>query len=249
MSDAPRDRSDLVPVPGPEPADADPQPEAPPDPLAFTPVPRLCDRSNGWKPQVQRDFIAALAETGSVRAACRRVGRADHGVYQLRRHPAAASFRAAWDAALDLGIRRIEDAAMDRALYGVEETYFYHGELRGRRRRFNERLVMFMLRNRSPERFAEGGSRGLSAVDKARLKRLKQEWRAEWAAEQQAAEPSIEDVRAEILRKVAVIEAHAKLRWTPREHALHAALEAERARRKAGAEDQADDAAPEGERE
>lgn len=150
----------------------------------FTPVPRLKDRSNGWKPEVQRRFIAALAETGSVTAACRRVGRATHGVYQLRLHPEAVEFRAAWDVAADLGVRRIEDAAMDRALNGVEETFFYHGQLVGRRRRFNERLVMFMLRNRLPHRFAEGGgARGLNAVDSHRLKRLKAEWRKEWQAE------------------------------------------------------------------
>ena len=50
----------------------------------FRPVPREKDRANGWKPQVQRAFIEALAETGSVRAACRRVARADHGAYLLR---------------------------------------------------------------------------------------------------------------------------------------------------------------------
>ena len=87
----------------------------------FTPVPRKCDRSNGWKPAVQRAFIEALAETGSVKAACRRVGRADHGVYLLRRHPEAEEFRRAWQAALDIGIQRIEDVAMDRAINGVEE--------------------------------------------------------------------------------------------------------------------------------
>ena len=90
---------------------------------AFTPVPRLKDRSNGWKPEVQRAFIEALAETGSVKAACRRVGRADAGAYQLRHHPEAGEFRAAWDAALDCGIRRLEDHAMDRALYGDLTTY------------------------------------------------------------------------------------------------------------------------------
>ncbi|MBO9516383.1 MAG: hypothetical protein J7549_19885, partial [Variovorax sp.] len=53
--------------------------------------------------------------------------------------------------------------------------------------RYNERLVMFILRNRAPERFAEGGSaRGLSAVDQATLKRMRQRWRAEWDAEQAA---------------------------------------------------------------
>jgi hypothetical protein len=46
-----------------------------------------------------------------VRAACRRVGRSECGAYQMRRHPEGAEFRAAWDAALDLGVRRIEDDA------------------------------------------------------------------------------------------------------------------------------------------
>ena len=56
-------------------------PDQPPQTILppFAPVPREKDRSNGWKPEVQRAFIEALAETGSVRAACRRVARADHG--------------------------------------------------------------------------------------------------------------------------------------------------------------------------
>ena len=40
---------------------------------AFAPVPRQKDRSNGWKPEVQRAFIEALAETGSVRSAAHAV--------------------------------------------------------------------------------------------------------------------------------------------------------------------------------
>ena len=94
----------------------DSPPDQPPHTVlpAFAPVPRAKDRTNGWKPQVQRAFIEALAETGSVRAACRRVNRADHGAYLLRRHPQAAAFRAAWDAALDIGMRRIEDVAAIR---------------------------------------------------------------------------------------------------------------------------------------
>lgn len=150
---------------------------------AFTPVPRQKDRSNGWKPHIQLRFIEALAETGSVSAACRRVGRADHGAYLLRRHPEAESFRAAWDAALDLGVRRIEDAAMDRALYGTEEVVVQDGKTLVRRRRFNERLVMFILRNRAPERFSEGKAKGLSGIDRMELARLKTQWRKEWERE------------------------------------------------------------------
>jgi len=153
---------------------------------AFTPVPRLCDRSNGWKPEVQRAFIEALAETGSVKSACRRVNRADHGAYLLRRHPQAEQFRKAWDAALDIGMRRIEDVAMDRALNGVEMPLYSYGKLIGTRTVYNDRLLMFMLRNRAPDRFCGGGAKGLNAVDHMELERKKKQWRKEWDAERKA---------------------------------------------------------------
>ncbi|WP_427969661.1 hypothetical protein [Altererythrobacter sp.] len=153
---------------------------------AFTPVPRAKDRSNGWKPEVQRAFIEALADTGSVRAACRMVGRTEHGVYQLRRHPEAESFCAAWEAALKLGIRRIEDIAMDRAINGTQEPVYSYGKLVGTRTRHNDRLLMFLLRNRSPDRFAEGRAKGMSGLDLTRLEQEKKKWRKEWELEQRA---------------------------------------------------------------
>jgi len=182
---------------------------------AFTPVPRLCDRSNGWKPAVQLAFIEALAETGSVKAACRRVGRSEVGVYLLRRHADGGEFRAAWDAALDLGVRRIEDAAMDRALYGTEETIHYHGEHVATRRRYNERLVMFILRNRAPERFTDGGAKGLNAVGLMNLKRQKKQWRAEWEAEREAKAPSPAEIRAVLDRKLAALKQQILARTSP----------------------------------
>lgn len=171
----------------------------------FTPVPRLCDRSNGWKPEVQRAFIEALAETGSVKSAARRVGRAEVGAYLLRRHPQAGEFRKAWDAALDIGMRRIEDVAMDRALNGVEVPLYSYGKLVGSRTVYNDRLLMFMLRNRAPERFCGGRASGLNAVDKMQTERLKKQWRAEWEAERAAEEAKsdeqvYEDINAKFAR-------------------------------------------------
>jgi len=173
-----------------------PKPGTLPD---FTPVPRQIDRSNGWKPEVQRIFIEALADTGSVNAACRRVNRASHGVYLLRRHPEAASFRAAWEAALALGIQRIEDVAMDRALNGVEVPVYAYGKIIGTRRVYNDRLLMFMLRNRAPKRFAADGAKGMNAIDQMMLTRLKREWRAEWEKERALTDNQDED---EILNSI-----------------------------------------------
>lgn len=174
-------------------SDADPLPALP----SFTPVPRQRMRRGGWSAERQRQFIELLAQTGSVRAACRRMGVGEHHIYKLRNHPEAAGFRKAWEAALDLGIARIEDVAMDRALNGVEEPVYHRGELVGTRRVYNDRLLMFLLRNRAADRFGVGvdsgvrQGRGSDAVPAKELARLKREWRAEcrreWEAERAAA--------------------------------------------------------------
>jgi hypothetical protein len=168
---------------------------------AFTPVPRQYQRHDGWTPDRQRAFIEALADLGSVEAAARAVDMSSVGAYQLRRQPGAGEFRAAWEAALQLGIQRIEDVAMDRALNGTEEPVYSYGKLLGTRTKHNDRLLMFMLRNRAPERFAAGGGpKGLNAVSQMQLDRLKKQWRAEWEAEQ----PNVTaaEVRASIDRKI-----------------------------------------------
>ena len=66
---------------------------------AFEPVPRKY-RRDGWTPERQQAFIAALADTGNVTAACEHVGMTTEGVYYLRRQPGAESFARAWEVAL-----------------------------------------------------------------------------------------------------------------------------------------------------
>ncbi len=179
----------------------------------FTPVP-IKPRSDGWTPERQRAFIEALADTGSVEAACKHVNMSTVGAYRIRRLPEGKSFREAWNAALDLGVQRLEDVAMERALNGVEEPFYAYGNLVGMRKRYNDRLLMFMLRNRSPERFGNsvtkggGDLKGLNAVGKMEKRRLKKKWRAqwekEWEVEQRAGKHNVSpaEVRASIDRKI-----------------------------------------------
>ena len=150
----------------------------------FTPVPRLRARRGAvWTAQKQRDFIAALADTGSVQAAVQSVGMGFSAAYRLRRHPEGASFRDAWDAALALGIRRLEDIAMERAMHGVEETVWYQGKAVGTRRVFNDKLLMFMLRNRSGERFLADSWQNNDITTRLSVERLRKQIRAEIEAE------------------------------------------------------------------
>ena len=122
------------------------------DPLAFDPVP-LRYRHDGWTPDKQDDFIRALAETGCVEEACARVKRSSAGAYKLRVRPHAQSFRLAWDAAVDVSVSRLSDAAMSRAIYGVPVPHYYKGQLVGEHRRYDERLTMWLLRYRDPVRY------------------------------------------------------------------------------------------------
>src|SRR5687768_10010983 len=115
----------------------------------FTPA-TLRARHDGWTAAKQIAFIEALAETACVEEACRRVGMSDSAAYKLRQRPCGAAFRRAWDAALDCGMHRLEQAVLGRAINGVARPVFYKGEQVGEWRHHDERLAMFLLRNRRP---------------------------------------------------------------------------------------------------
>lgn len=188
---------------------------------AFTPVPRQSQRHDGWTPERQIAFIEALADTGSVEAACKAVDMSQPGAYQLRRQPGAESFRAAWEAALQLGVQRVEDVVMDRALNGVEEDVFSYGKHIGTRRRYNDRLLMFILRNRASDRYAEGKPKAMNAVGKMELERLKKQWRKEWEKESaQSRNVTAAEVRASIDRKVEAVRMRIEYERAERRAAL-----------------------------
>lgn len=152
----------------------------------FTPVPRQRERHDGWTPERQRGFIEALADTGSVKSAAHAVNMTPEGAYLLRRHPEANSFRKAWEVALALGVQRLEDVAMNRALNGVEVPVYAYGKVIGTRTVYNDALLMFLLRNRAPDRFAADSLNNADAATQSQLERMKRAWREEWEAEDKA---------------------------------------------------------------
>ncbi|WP_421991983.1 hypothetical protein [Qipengyuania sp.] len=88
-------------------------------------------------------FLEALATTGSVRAAARRVKVSHQTCYRARRNSAA--FGRAWDAALVVARGAAEAKLADYAMNGVEEEVWYHGDLVGHRKRFSDRLLLAHL--------------------------------------------------------------------------------------------------------
>ncbi len=156
--------------------------------LDFKPVPRKCQRHDGWTPKRQQAFIAALAESGSVELACKAINMASVGAYTLRRQPGAEEFREAWDAALDHGADIIDAGAMERATRGVPVPIFHKGEQVGERRVFNERLTMWMLQHRKPGKYghAQAGQHSAAELDELEARREEarenhQAWLAEIA--------------------------------------------------------------------
>ncbi len=122
------------------------------NPFAFDHV-RLRFRQDGWTPERQERFIEALAATGCVEHAARAVGKSVSSAYALKTRAEARPFRLAWDAALEVGIKRLSEAALSRAIHGVAQPIYYQGEQVGERRHYDERLTMFLLRYRDPARF------------------------------------------------------------------------------------------------
>jgi hypothetical protein len=96
-----------------------------------------------WTAEVKVRFLDGLARKGNVRAACRAVGLSAETAYRQRRRDPA--FARGWAAAMALARRSVEQVLADRAIDGVEEEVWFHGELRGTRVRFDTRLLLAHL--------------------------------------------------------------------------------------------------------
>ena len=111
------------------------------EPTTPTPTPTI--RHDGWLPELRVKFLEALARTGNVRAAAMWVQRTRQSAYDLRRRD--ADFARGWLAALVLAREEAQDKLQERAIEGVEEEVFYHGEVVATRRRYDSRLLLAHL--------------------------------------------------------------------------------------------------------
>ena len=100
-------------------------------------------RHDGWLPETRVKFLEALARTGNVQASAYYVQLSRQSAYDLRRRD--PDFARAWRAALVLARDVAEDALQERAIEGIEEPVYYHGEVVGMRRRYDSRLLLAHL--------------------------------------------------------------------------------------------------------
>ena len=182
-------------------------PPEPDDPLlGFAPYVHRAPRRNSITPARQREFIATLAATGIVTQAARSIGASLEALYRLRHQPGAEGFAAAWEAALDRGIARLEDCAIELAIAGEELPIVSAGQLLGTYRKHNFGHIRFVLSQRRAVRWtAQDGDFAALRPGHPVYERL----RAQWAWDRQQAEPDIEDIRSEILARLAAMGRHA----------------------------------------
>lgn len=160
--------------------------------LSFAPYIHKAPRRNSITPDRQRRFIATLAATGIVRQAALSIGASLEALYKLRQQPGAEGFARAWELAIDAGIARLEDCALERALLGEERPVVSAGKLVTTYTRYDTQLLLFLLRQRRGHRYAPVGKAPLRPEEEspdeiiaeidAQLDRMREAWLKEQEA-------------------------------------------------------------------
>jgi hypothetical protein len=112
---------------------------------AVSPEPPEPTRHDGWTPARQAAFLRELSATHNVAAAARAVGMGRQSAYKLRARLHGQPFDKAWESAFLTRFDVLAEAALDRALNGVEVPHYYNGELIGTSRKYDERLTLALL--------------------------------------------------------------------------------------------------------
>lgn len=183
-------------------------PEEPPaedDPLlGFAPYLHAAPRRNSITPERQRTFIAALAASGIVTQAARAIGVSLEALYALRHRKGAEGFSAAWDRAVDRGMMRLEDCALERAIQGEERPVASQGKVVATYTRYDTALMLFLLRQRRASRYGTEDARevppGSPLYERIRREVLNEN------------EQSLVEVRAAIHRKLEVLRREVEMR-------------------------------------
>ena len=103
-------------------------------------------------PDCVKAFLDELAESGAVAVAAQRAGVHRSTLYDLRRRD--KDFAARWDAALQLGLDRLQDYAVVRATVGDETPMWRAGRQVGAVRKPDNRLLQFLLKAHRPQIYA-----------------------------------------------------------------------------------------------
>jgi len=131
----------------PRPAPSAAAPDSPQTP--HSPPHHDVPREDRWNKPKLAEFLRALAATQCVKSAAAAVGMSRQSAYRMRNRLKGEPFDIAWEAAFQHGYDALHQAALERALFGVEVPIYHAGEQVGTRRHFDERLTTFLLARRN----------------------------------------------------------------------------------------------------
>jgi hypothetical protein len=131
-------------------------------------------------PDCVKAFLDELAESGAVAIAAERAGLHRSTLYDLRRRN--KDFAARWDAALQLGLERLQDHAVVRATVGDETPVWRGGHQVGTVRRPDSRLLQFLLKAHRPDVYARSATHAADTAGMSDFARRLREAEARMAA-------------------------------------------------------------------
>ena len=115
-------------------------------------------------------FFHHLGRTGSVTVAANRAQLRRSTLYERRQDD--EEFAERWARALDLGVERLQDNAMNRALNGTPKPIWRNGQEVGSVRQFDNRLLQFLLKAHRPDLYGDRGKAAAPALPFDLVKRM-----------------------------------------------------------------------------
>ena len=100
---------------------------------------------------VNTKFLASLGDSGNMTASCMVAGVSRTEMY--RRREKDPELRAAWDAAIEISVDKLELVARNRAIKGVKEPVYYKGAVVGAIHKPSDRLMELLLKAHRPDKF------------------------------------------------------------------------------------------------
>ncbi|HWT12549.1 MAG TPA: hypothetical protein VN231_07335, partial [Allosphingosinicella sp.] len=111
-------------------------------------------RRDGFSAERQQQFVEAYRDCGSLTDAARLTGISRSTAYNLINSADGGAFRAALAEAGKGADTLLEATAIERAVKGQEEIVYYKGQRVGVRWKYDNRLLMSLLRARNPLKYA-----------------------------------------------------------------------------------------------
>jgi hypothetical protein len=111
------------------------------------------DSRNSRNAKKRAAFLDALMKCGTVSYSAIKAKVPRPTIYRWR--SADENFAKEWDRALEMGIDALEDEAIRRAMDGMLKPVFHGGKKVGEVRVYSDTLLIFLLKGRKPEKYAE----------------------------------------------------------------------------------------------